>query len=65
MRASVQKFLVAYSALVSTALLGLVLLGAASPRKSDFDEIRAHRIDIVEPDGTLRMVIANKDRLLP
>lgn len=58
-----QKFLVAYSATVSTALLVVMSTGAASSRPTQFDEIRVHRIDLTEPDGTLRMVIANKDRL--
>lgn len=60
-----QKFLVAYSALVSTVALCLVLIGAKKPQTFDFDELRIHRIDIVEPDGTLRMVISNKDKLPP
>lgn len=46
-------------------LLGFVLIGAKKPQMADFDEIRVHRIDIAEPDGTLRMVISNKDRLPP
>ena len=40
----------------------LLLMGAKS-KVSDFDEIRVHRLDVTEPDGTLRMVISNKDRL--
>jgi hypothetical protein len=60
-----QKFLMAYSALVSTVALCLVLIGAKKPQTFDFDELRIHRIDIVEPDGTLRMVISNKDKLPP
>lgn len=65
MKPFVQKFLLAYSTLVSTVLLCFVLTGAKKPQTSDFDEIRVHRIDVVEPDGTLRMVISNKDRLPP
>ena len=42
----------------------LLLMGAKS-KVSDFDEIRVHRLDVTEPDGTLRMVISNKDRLPP
>jgi hypothetical protein len=30
-----------------------------------FDELSVHRLDITEPDGTLRMAISNKDRLPP
>jgi hypothetical protein len=52
-----QQFLLIYSAALST-LVGLVLLtGAASHSIKSFDEIRVHRIDVVESDGTLRMVI--------
>jgi hypothetical protein len=65
MKPSVQKFLLAYSTVVSTALLCVVLIGASRPQTSKFDEIRVHRIDIIEPDGTLRMVLSNKDRLPP
>src|ERR1700749_2684464 len=60
-----QKFLLIYSTVVSTALLCLVLIGATPHHTADFDELRVHRINIVEPDGTLRMVISNKDRLPP
>ena len=65
MKGSVQKWLAIYSAVVSTALLCVVLLGAARPQPKEFDEIRVHRIEVTEPDGTLRMVISNKDRLPP
>ncbi|HVP53990.1 MAG TPA: hypothetical protein VMU45_03265 [Candidatus Eisenbacteria bacterium] len=58
-----QRVLVIYSAVVST-VLGVVLLTGAIPQKmQSFDEIRVQRIDVVEPDGTLRMVISNRDRL--
>jgi hypothetical protein len=59
-----QRGLLIYSSFVSTALLAVLLMGAKA-RVSDFDEIRVHRLNIVEPDGTLRMVISNKDRLPP
>jgi hypothetical protein len=65
MKPAVQKFLVVYSTAVSTVLLCFVLIGAKKPTVSEFDEVRAHRIDVTEPDGTLRMVISNKDRLPP
>jgi hypothetical protein len=42
----------------------IFLLGAArSPARATFDEITVHRIKVVEPDGTLRMVISNKAML--
>jgi hypothetical protein len=60
-----QKILLAYSVLTSTALLCLAVVGAVRPQIFEFDEIRVHRIDVVEPDGTLRMVLSNKARLPP
>ncbi len=63
MRINGQKFLSIYSALLTTALAVVILMGAASHNIRAFDEIQVHRIDVVEPDGTLRMVISNKDRL--
>jgi hypothetical protein len=42
-----------------------MLTAATTHRTQSFDQIQVHRINIVEPDGTLRMVIANKDRLPP
>lgn len=63
MRVSIQKFLVMYSAVVSTVLLAIVLIGAKKSGIQDFDEVRVHRIDVVEPDGTLRMVISDHNRL--
>jgi hypothetical protein len=45
-----------------TAVLGLVVIKAA-PTNQDFDQITVHRIRVVEPDGTLRMVISNHDQV--
>jgi hypothetical protein len=58
-----QQVLVVYSAVLSTGLAIVVLMGAKSHGIRTFDEVQVHRIDIVEPDGTLRMVISNRDRL--
>jgi len=57
-----QRFLVMYSAVLTTIVAVFVLTGAAS-RVRSFDEIQVHRINVVEADGTLRMVISNRDRL--
>lgn len=59
-----QRFLICYSAVLST-VFAVILLSGATVRRTQFDEIQVHRIDVVEPDGTLRMVISNKDRLPP
>src|SRR4051812_5445274 len=55
------RILIAYSSLVTLAL-GLVLVsGFAADRKvANFDEITVQRINIAEPDGTLRTIISNK-----
>jgi hypothetical protein len=57
-----ERFLVVYS-LVLTAVLAATVYGAAAPRKARFDEIDVQRINVVEPDGTLRMVISDHARL--
>ena len=61
----VQKVLLGYASLTSTILLGVILLGARQPKNAFFDELHVQRIDVVEPDGTTRMVISNKSRLPP
>ena len=58
-----QQFLPIYSAVVSTVFAIVMLTGASGHRSRSFDEIQVHRIDVVEPNGTLRMVISNRDRL--
>jgi hypothetical protein len=55
------RMLAAYAG-VATALLAVMAFTAGAPRTQDFDEITVHRIKVVEPDGTLRMVISNHDR---
>ena len=51
-------------ALVVTALLGTLSLAAfrQSAQKTRFTEIDVERINVVEKDGKLRMVIANRER---
>jgi len=61
---TLQKGLVVYSSIISTVLLAAVLMGAKH-EATHFDEISVHRLNVTEPDGTLRMVISNKDRLPP
>ena len=59
---SSQKFLVVYSAVLTIAFAATVLMGARSAaRNATFDRITVHRIDVVEPDGTERLAISNKD----
>jgi hypothetical protein len=51
-------------AIVITALLGTVSLAAfrQASQKQKFGEIDVERINVVEKDGKLRMVISNRDR---
>jgi hypothetical protein len=58
-----QRILVIYSAVLSTILAVIVLTSAVPSISQSFDVLRVHRIDVVEPDGTLRMVISNRSRL--
>jgi len=59
-----QRFLAIYSAVLTLAFAATVLCGFSRGTKSEiFDQITVHRINIVEPDGTLRMVISNHDKL--
>jgi hypothetical protein len=60
---SAQRFLIIYSGLL-TMVFAVTLLGGfvAHPRKPKFDEIDVQRINVWEPDGTLRMVISDKAR---
>src|SRR5205085_1508510 len=58
-----QRFLSIYAGIV-TGVLAFLLLTAAKPKAvASFDELNVERINIKEPDGTLRMVISNHARL--
>lgn len=59
----VQKALLLYSATLSTIFAVAMVTGAKPQRNSQFNEIQAQRLDIVEPDGTLRMIISDHDRM--
>jgi len=69
MRQSVRRqflFLRAYTIVTSTAL---VVMGAAAfsqnPPARDAAELTVQRLNIVDANGTLRMVLAGKDRMHP
>lgn len=56
------RFLKRY-AIVSTLLFaGTVLAAFQQNRRTKFDEIDVERINVVEPDGKLRLVISNRPR---
>jgi hypothetical protein len=61
------KLLVVYSTVLTTLLAAFTLAGSAAAtvqqRVQPFDEIDVHRINVREPDGTLRLVISNHARL--
>jgi hypothetical protein len=58
---SLPRLLVVYSEVLTIVLAVVVIGGFAQPRpREKFDEIDVERINVVEPDGTLRMVISNK-----
>lgn len=56
-----QRFLAVYSGVLTVAFTAAVLCAfAITPKKATFDELDVHRINLVEPDGTLRLVISDK-----
>ena len=61
---NVQRTLTVYSAMLTTMLAATALTGFSSPkRKAAFDELTVGRINVVEPNGVLRMVISNHAQL--
>jgi hypothetical protein len=55
-----RSFLTIYSGVLTLAFACVVLTGARKPAQNPtFDQITVHRINVVEPDGTTRMVIAD------
>lgn len=60
------RLLQAYTALSSLVLVFLAVAAFTQPSAPQkFDEITVQRINLVDNDGTLRMVMANKDRMHP
>lgn len=58
---SSQRFLAIYSGLLTATFAVTTVWGFARPAgKPAFEEIYVQRINIVEPDGTLRMILSNK-----
>ncbi len=49
-----------YATILTVAFGALLLMGARTPGAADFDTINVHRINVREPDGTLRMVISDR-----
>lgn len=58
-----QRFLVIYSGVLTAVFAVSVLSGfVAAPKKATLQELDVQRINVVEPDGTLRMVISDHAR---
>ena len=58
------KILQIYSGLLTLVFVLTVVFGIFTKNSSDkFDQITVHRINVVEPNGTLRLVISNHDEL--
>lgn len=59
------RYLIAYSAVVTLAFMSTVYFGFVRPVRgasniAEFDRIRAHRIDLVEPNGTERLILSDR-----
>lgn len=69
MTRSIRRHLYVLHAYVVLSLLVFVVLALSAfrqaPAPQKFTELTAERINIVDADGTLRLVISNKDRMHP
>ena len=54
------RFLTVYSGILTAVFAITVLSGFAPSKNARFDEITVHRVNVVEPDGTLRMILSNR-----
>src|SRR5450631_904799 len=54
------KFLTVYSGVLTATFAVTLLTGAACSRKQTFGTITVRRINVVEPDGTVRLTISNR-----
>lgn len=56
------RFLMVYSGLLTVALLGTIFYVVSQSKEKSFKEITAERINIVESNGDLKLVISNSKR---
>ncbi len=64
MKMITNRFLTIYSGSLTLVFAVTVLTGfSIGNRPATFDQINVHRINVVEPDGTLRMVISDHAKL--
>jgi hypothetical protein len=54
------QFLAVYSGLLTVTFVTTTLCGFSARRPTTFDTLTVQRLNVVEPDGTLRLVISNK-----
>jgi hypothetical protein len=54
------RLLAVYSGVLTLAVAAFLLSGAAGRRKTSFSSIDVQRINVVEPDGTVRLVLSSK-----
>ena len=58
-----QRFLTIYSGVLTLAFAVIMWSGfSIGSKPATFDQINVHRINVVEPDGTLRMVISDHSK---
>ncbi len=54
------RLLVVYSGVLTLVLAMTLLATAERSRKTSFEEIDVQRVNVVEPDGTVRLILSNK-----
>jgi hypothetical protein len=55
-----QRFLAIYSGVLTIVFAVTVLCGFAALRSESFDQLTVHRINLVEPDGTPRLILSDR-----
>ncbi len=55
-----QRILLVYSGVLTLVLCVVLLSASSSMKKASFDEIDVKRINVIEPDGTVRLIISDK-----
>lgn len=54
------RLLAIYAGVLTLAVAAALLSGIVRPRTATFDSIDVQRINVIEPDGTTRLVLSNK-----
>jgi hypothetical protein len=57
---SSSRFLSVYSGVLTLIFALTVITGLSGTRKASFEEIDVQRINVVEPDGTIRLVLSSR-----